>query len=495
LVLMDLLLDLARGASTIAYAGVQLLLAAYSSHRWVVLWRAARARRRRPAAAAPRRERVPFVTVQLPVYNERAVVERLVDAVSALDWPRDRLEIQVLDDSTDDTRARAARAVARARSRGVDVIHRVRAGRVGFKAGALAAGLAEARGDFVAVFDADFVPPADFLRRGILPFDDPEVGMVQACWTHLNRDRSLLTAAQATLLDAHFRLEHRTRADAGLFFNFNGTAGIWRRACIADAGGWSSDTLTEDLDLSYRAQRRGWRFVFLEDLEAPAELPAHFEALQAQQHRWAKGSIQTARKVLPGLLASRRLPARVKVEAWFHLTNNAAYPLLLALGALLLPVLLARPAAVAPWAVWTMHGLVLGFGLVPVAAFLALGRRRAGGTRRRVARDVAAALLLGVGLSWTNTRAVVEGLRGPAGAWRRTPKTGDDGAAAAPRRVYRVPGAGGGGVEAGLAAYFAGVAGYALTAGPDAARAVPFVLWLALGFAFVAASARRVRAG
>jgi cellulose synthase/poly-beta-1,6-N-acetylglucosamine synthase-like glycosyltransferase len=235
------------------------------------------------------------VTVQLPVYNERAVVERIVDAASALDWPRDRLEIQVLDDSTDDTRTLAARAVARARARGVHVVHRVRDTRAGFKAGALAAGLAEAKGDLVAVFDADFVPPPDFLRGATPPFGDPEVGMVQACWTHLNRDRSPLTAAQAVLLDAHFRLEHRTRADAGLFFNFNGTAGVWRRSCIADAGGWSSDTLTEDLDLSYRAQRRGWRFVFLEDLEVPAELPAHFEALQAQQHRWAKGSIQTAR--------------------------------------------------------------------------------------------------------------------------------------------------------------------------------------------------------
>ena len=327
--------------ATFAYVACQGALLVYASHRWTMVLGPRRWPPVAPAADAPE-VALPHVTVQLPVYNERRVVERLIDAAAALDWPRERLEVQVLDDSSDETSALAAAAVARACAAGVDAVHLRRGSREGYKAGALAAGLAVARGEFIAIFDADFVPPPCTLRRLMPRFADAGVGMVQARWGHLNRGRSLLTAAQATLLDAHFLLEHAVRAGRGLFFNFNGTAGIWRRTCIEDAGGWSHATLTEDLDLSYRAQLAGWRFAYAPDVVVPAELPSDMAAFKSQQRRWARGSIQTARRVLPGLWR-RDLPLAVKLEAFFHLTANAAYPLLLALGLLLLPVLLARP--------------------------------------------------------------------------------------------------------------------------------------------------------
>jgi cellulose synthase/poly-beta-1,6-N-acetylglucosamine synthase-like glycosyltransferase len=457
---------------------VQALLALYASHRWIVLARFARlARAAPPAPPAPPADGWPAVTVQLPVYNERLVVERLIDHVAALDYPADRLEIQVLDDSSDDTGARAAAAVARHRSRGVDIVHLRRVDRSGYKAGALAAGLRRARGGLVAVFDADFTPRPDFLRRLVPHFADPRVGMVQARWTHLNAGRSWLTGAQAAMLDSHFLLEHRVRLAGGLFFNFNGTAGVWRRACIEDAGGWSHDTLTEDLDLSYRAQLRGWRFVFDATVAAPAELPADMEGFKAQQRRWAKGSIQTARKLLPRVLASP-LPARVKLEAAFHLTSNAAYPLLLALAVLLPPVLLA-PATLPRAAVWALQALLLGFGLLPVALFLAVARRAAGAGPGCAARDAAAALVLGVGLSVSNARAVLEGLGRRTGEFVRTPKSGD-GAAAAHGPRYRPAAGARGAVEFGFALYAVALGALAVDLG--AWRSVPFALLLLTGW-------------
>ncbi|MFQ5720351.1 MAG: cellulose synthase family protein, partial [Acidobacteriota bacterium] len=277
-------------------------LSLYGIHRWFLLWFA-----RRPMAGPDRSPRaggpVPWVTVQLPVFNERLVVEGLIDATCAIDWPRDRLEIQVLDDSTDDTADLVAERVRQARAQGFIIHHVRRARRHGYKAGALAAGLTTARGEFIAVFDADFVPPRNFLQATVFEFDDPQVGMVQARWGHLNRRRSWLTRIQAVFLDGHFLVDHVARTRSGCFFNFNGTAGIWRRRCIEDAGGWQADTLTEDLDLSYRAQLRGWRFVYRPDVLAPAELPARMSSFRSQQHRWAKGSIQTARKLLPLLMS------------------------------------------------------------------------------------------------------------------------------------------------------------------------------------------------
>jgi hypothetical protein len=484
-----------RDACVALYVAAQALLILYSSHRWLVLWRRWRGRRLGASVPPPLAEWPP-VTVQLPVYNERRVIERIIEAVAHLDYPRDRLEIQVLDDSNDETRAWAEHAVARHAARGVDIRLLRRDHRAGFKAGALAAGLAVARGEFLAVFDADFVPGRDFLRRTLPYFADPGVGMVQARWGHLNRDGSLLTAAQAVMLDSHFALEHDARMRSGLFFNFNGTAGVWRRACIESAGGWSPDTLTEDLDLSYRAQLAGWRFVFDATIEAPAELPADLEALKSQQRRWAKGSIQTARKLLPRLLRDA-LPLPVKLEALVHLTNNLAYPLLLLLGVLLLPVQ-AGAGSVPPALAWAMQlGLVV-LGIVPVSLFLVAGQR-ALGRGERVARDVVAAMLLATGLSLNNARAVIEGLGGPPGEWERTPKVGAG--QPPPGEPYAAAGGVTGRAELLLALYFGAAA--VLAASSRQWRALPLLALLLVAFGAVgvgslraslrAAAGRRVR--
>jgi cellulose synthase/poly-beta-1,6-N-acetylglucosamine synthase-like glycosyltransferase len=465
--------DLFQTLAVAAYAAAQAGLALYATHRYSML---VPARRERSAGVAGG-SATPHVTVQLPVFNERFVVERLVDAVAALDWPAGRLEIQVLDDSTDDTTAIARAAVARHRARGVDIRLLHREHREGFKAGALAAGLAVAHGELIAVFDADFVPAPDFLRRLVPHFADPRVGLAQARWGHLNRDESALTSAQAVMLDAHFLLEHATRMGRGLFFNFNGTAGVWRRTCVESAGGWSHDTLTEDLDLSYRAQLAGWRFVFDPGVVVPAELPGRMEALKSQQRRWARGAIQTARKLLPAVWRAP-LPLAVKVEAFFHLTSNVAYPLLLALGALLLPVMLGR-STLDPVLVWTLHGLVVVLGLVPVSLFLASGLRAAGRAWWRIPGDVLGALVLGVGLSVNNTRAVLQALGDEVGDWERTPKTGAarrGSAYAASRRPAGV-------TELALAAYFVALSAWTVVAGQ--LRALPFMVLLMAGFAWV----------
>src|SRR5262249_14633961 len=273
------------------------------------------------ALPLPPPERLPRVTVQLPLYNEMYVVERLLESVCAIDYPRDLLEIQVLDDSTDETQAIASAAVARYREKGFDVQYLHRDERTGYKAGALDAGLQSAKGEFVLIFDADFIAPPEVLRTTLGHFADPRVGMVQVRWGHINREYSLLTQVQSVLLDGHFVLEHGGRNRAGRFFNFNGTAGVWRPTGSEDAGGWQHGTLTEDRDLSYRAQMRGWRFVFVQDVVSPAEVPVEMNAFKSQQHRWAKGSIQTCRKLLPRILASP-LPLPIKVEAAFHLTAN-----------------------------------------------------------------------------------------------------------------------------------------------------------------------------
>ncbi|MCA9571708.1 MAG: glycosyltransferase, partial [Myxococcales bacterium] len=322
-------------------------LGVLAMHRWALAWASRRPPVPPPTADARWR---PVVTVQLPLFDERDVAARAVAAAGALDWPRDRLEIQVLDDSTDDTRERVDAAVARLVADGVDAVVLRRDVRTGFKAGALAEGLAVARGEVVAVFDADFVPAPDTLRR-LVPFLAPaDVGMVQARWGHLNADEDWLTATQATMLDGHFVLEHGGRWRLGAFFNFNGTAGVWRAQAIHDAGGWSHDTLTEDMDLSYRSQLAGWRFVYRDDVVVPAELPPTLRAFKAQQARWARGGTQTMRKLLGRLLAAP-LPLVVKREAASHLLANVGYPATLAL-ALVLPLLpwaRARASWSVPW--------------------------------------------------------------------------------------------------------------------------------------------------
>jgi cellulose synthase/poly-beta-1,6-N-acetylglucosamine synthase-like glycosyltransferase len=324
------------------YVAILVVLSLYGGHRYALLARYLKTRKNGPKPMRVFSEaELPGVVVQLPLFNERYVVEGLLDSVCALDYPRDRLQIQVLDDSTDETRAIAAEACAKWRARGLDVVFLHRDDRSGFKAGALENGLKSAKFDLVAIFDADFRPTPDFLRRSVHHFSDPNVAVVQGRWRHLNGDESVLTRVQSIMLDGHFLIEHPARNRTGRFFNFNGTGGIWRAAAIADSGGWHHETLTEDLDLSYRAQLRGWRFVYDPELDCPAELPVEMNAFKSQQHRWAKGSIQVMRKILWTVLRSDA-SFKVKVEAFFHLTGNLAYPLMFAMCVLTLPVLAGR---------------------------------------------------------------------------------------------------------------------------------------------------------
>ncbi|MBK7369042.1 MAG: glycosyltransferase [Candidatus Eisenbacteria bacterium] len=405
----------------------------------------------------------------------------MIEAAAALDWPADRLEIQVLDDSSDETVTIAAATVARLRARGVDVTHVRRGGREGFKAGALAHGLAFARGSLVAVFDADFVPPPEFLRALVPHFADPAVGMAQARWGHLNRGASALTEAQAAMLDAHFRLEHAARAHGGLFLNFNGTAGLWRRACIESAGGWSHDTLTEDLDLSYRAQLAGWRFVYDDALVVPAELPSDMRAFLSQQRRWAKGSIQTARKVLPALFAAP-LSARHKWEGALHLTANAAYPLLLALS-LALPVVLGAPPVLGPVPVWALQVALLLAGSCPW--------RRSSHARRPGSARAPRPSRAASPRPWCCARGCASTTRAPCskdsrarsatGSARR--RRGSAARAGAPPRDARFAGRS----ELALAALF--TVAFALAAAHGETRALPFLAVLVAGFAWVGAAA------
>src|SRR5260221_633342 len=284
----------------------------------------------------------PAVTIQLPLYNEFYVAERLIDAACAIDYPRDRLEIQVLDDSTDETVDIVARRVEHFAANGFNIRHLRRTNRQGYKEGALKEGLLTATGDFIAMFDADFLPQKDFLRLTLPYFYlDPKIGLVQTRWEHLNRDYSFLTRIQAMALDGHFVIEQNVRNKAGFFINFNGTGGIWRKVCILDSGNWEADTLTEDLDLSYRAQLRGWRFKFLNDVTSPAELPSEINALKSQQFRWTKGAIETARKILPQVWRAD-LPLEKKIHATFHLSNNIVFPFILIAVILNVPLIVIK---------------------------------------------------------------------------------------------------------------------------------------------------------
>lgn len=402
------------------------LLLPFAMHRsWLLLW----AVRARPQPRRSWRGPLPRVTVQLPVFNEAGVVERLIDAVAALDYPRDLLEIQVLDDSTDETVAVARERVRLWQSRGVAIEHLRRGSRVGFKAGALAWGHRRARGEFLVVLDADFVPAADLIEQLLSGFTDPGIGMVQARWDHLNERQTALTRAQALLLDGHFFFEQGGRHAAGRFFNFNGTAGMWRRACLEQAGGWSADTLTEDLDLSYRAQMAGWRFNFLPDYGVPAELPPDVGSLEVQQKRWAQGGVQTARKVLPALLRSS-FPTRIKAEAVVHLLGHLAHPLTLALGLLLYPSALARRALGLHDYLW-LDLLVFGLATGPFLLFYAMAGRRRGRSWGQVVPAVFLTLAAGIGLTAAVSRAVLRGLRTTGDVFVRTPKSG------AGPRLYR----------------------------------------------------------
>jgi cellulose synthase/poly-beta-1,6-N-acetylglucosamine synthase-like glycosyltransferase len=411
-------------------------LALLGLHRlWLVILFAT-TRRSDPDPPAP--AEWPVVTVQLPIFNELYVAKRLIDAVCRLDYPLDRLEIQVLDDSDDDTRQVIAESVADQRLRGLDIHHLHRTQRQGYKAGALAAGLQVARGQLVAIFDADFVPAADFLRRTVPQFTRPEIGMVQARWDHLNRFYSLLTRIQAIFLDGHFVLEHAARATSGRFFNFNGTAGIWRRQAIEQSGGWTQDTLTEDLDLSYRAQLAGWEFVFLPQVTVNAELPVDVRGFKRQQFRWAKGSIQTARKLLPTIL-SAPIDLKKKVEAFIHLTNNGAYLLMILLSILAFPAMIVRHNQDLHWMSWLDLAL-FATATLPILIFYVVSQVAVSPRRPQQALHLLALMALGIGLSVNNARAVLMGLIQDGGVFERTPKYRIEGRNGAwMRKRYQAP--------------------------------------------------------
>ena len=446
------------------------LLGIYGMHR---VWLLLQFRWRPLPAGAEASHSTPTVTVQLPVFNERTVAARLIRAVGALDYPRDRFEIQILDDSTDETSDIAEEEAGALRRDGIDAHVVRRPDRKGFKAGALDFGLQSAKGDLICIFDADFVPEPDFLRRLIGVFDDPEVGMVQARWGHRNRDESLLTRAESALLDGHFVIEHKVRSDGGMFFNFNGTAGIWRRSAITSAGGWQHDTLTEDLDLSYRAQLRGWKFVYFPFVVAPAEVPPDIAAFKSQQHRWAKGSVQVCRKLGWTILCSDE-PFKVKLEALAHLSGNVGYPCVLLLS-LLMPLSALHRTGVPLW----VNPLVFALCTLSVIAFYARSQKALGRPLASRAKDTLAAMLLGIGMSLSQTRAVFEGLLPGTGVFVRTPKQGDSSSS----KRYRAALKGLPGAELLIAAWF----GWGLYAAAERNLwgSIPFFLLFLASFAWV----------
>ena len=463
-----------------SYFFVLIILAVYGWHRYYLVYLYMRHRDRQPKAG-PTLDPLPVVTIQLPLYNELYVTDRLIDAVARMEYPRELLEIQVLDDSTDETRHVADMAVRRWAATGLDVKYLHRTDRSGYKAGALDAGLKVARGEFVAIFDADFIPTSDFLTRLMPHFADPKVAMVQARWGHINQDYSLLTKIQSILLDGHFVLEHGGRHRAGRVFNFNGTAGIWRRGGIGDAGGWQHDTLTEDLDLSYRAQLRGWRFVFVPDVVVPAEVPVEMNGFKSQQHRWAKGSIQTCRKVLPQILRAD-VPLGVKAEAFFHLTANFNYPLMCVLSVLMFPSMVIRYNM--GWYEMLLIDVPLFFAATfSVCNFYMVCQREIHDDWRTRIKYLPFLMSIGIGLSINNTKAVIEAMFNKQSEFARTPKyriegDGDEWVGKRYRQSVAVQPL----IELALGLYFTATVFYALANGIYGT--LPFLILFQLGFLY-----------
>ena len=417
-------------AMLVPYFGILCILSVYGLHRYEVIHSYFKLRRNAVDKPPSRFTELPPVTIQLPLFNERYVVERLIDETCKMNYPKHLLQIQVLDDSTDDTHPFAEALVQKYHALGFPVEYKHRTNRHGYKAGALQEGLETATGEFVAVFDADFIPPPEFLMRTIHHFADSKIGVVQTRWSYLNRNYNFLTEVEAMLLDGHFVLEHGARSRAGLFFNFNGTAGILRKSMIADAGGWQHDTLTEDSDLSYRAQMKGWKFVYLPGLDCPSELPVEMHGFQVQQSRWAKGLTQCAKKLLPGILRAK-LPFRVKLEAFLHLTPNISYPLMVVISALMLPVMICR--FYMGWAqmIFLDIPLILA-SFVSISAFYILAQRELYPKNwKRSVLMMPMLMAVGVALTIINTRAVLEALFGVQTSFVRTPKFAIEGSAPA----------------------------------------------------------------
>jgi cellulose synthase/poly-beta-1,6-N-acetylglucosamine synthase-like glycosyltransferase len=411
-------------AMMIPYFLVLFVLALYGLHRYWLVYDYYVYSTNVPGTP-PEVKKWPRVTIQLPIFNERYVIERLVEAVSRFDYPRELLDVQILDDSTDETREIARACAQRHAAQGMPIVYIHRSNREGFKAGALENGLKTAEGEFVAIFDADFIPDPDFLRRTIPYFLDSavgeNVGMVQTRWTYLNRDYSLLTQVETILLDGHFVVEHGARSRRGTFFNFNGTAGVWRRKAIEDAGGWEHDTLTEDTDLSYRAQLKGWKFLYLPQVECASELPVDMNGFKTQQARWAKGLMQTAKKILPRVWKSHA-PWHVKAEAFFHLTANVSYPLMVVFSAMLLPAMIVR--FYQGWFQMLVIDLPLFLASTcSVSSFYLVAQKELRPKNWwRTFLYMPFVMAVGIGIAVRNAKAVVEAIFGKKSEFVRTPK-------------------------------------------------------------------------
>ena len=463
------------------YFFVLVILAVYGWHRYYLVYLYMKHKDQVPVPDG-QFETLPPVTIQLPLYNEMYVVDRLVEAVCRIEYPRELLEVQVLDDSTDETQEIAELAVRRFAAQGIDIKYIHRTDRTGYKAGALEAGLRVARGRFIAIFDADFIPHSDFLTKTIQYFTNPKIAMVQTRWGHVNEDYSLLTKIQAVLLDAHFVLEHGSRNRGGCFFNFNGTAGIWRREAIGDAGGWQHDTLTEDLDLSYRAQLRGWQFIFLPDHVAPAELPVEMNAFKSQQFRWAKGSIQTFMKLMPQILRSDQ-PRKIKTEAFFHLSANFNYPLMCVLSVLMAPSMVIRYNM--GWYEMLLIDIPLFLAATASVAnfYMVCQRELYPLTWMDRLRYLPFLMSIGIGLAVNNTKAVFEALLSKPSEFQRTPKYhiengGDEWIGKKYRQAVVIQPM----IEMTLGLYFTATLFYALANGIYGT--VPFLMLFQIGFLY-----------
>ncbi len=466
----------------IPYFTILIILSIYGIHRYHLTYLYLKNRHKVPKPQA-HFENLPRVTVQLPIYNERYVVERLLEAVTRIDYPRESLEIQVLDDSTDETRVVASRLVSEYAHAGYPISYHHRASRDGFKAGALEAGLKEASGEYIAIFDADFVPPPGIIRDMVHYFTDPQVGVVQGRWTWINRPYSNLTEVEAILLDGHFVIEHGGRHFSGRFFNFNGTAGMWRRAAIEDAGGWQHDTLTEDTDLSYRAQLKGWKFIYDPKIECPSELPVEMNAFKSQQARWAKGLMQVARKMLPIIWRSDQ-PRYIKLEATFHLTANIAYPLMVLFSLILLPAMIVR--FYQGW--FQMLYLDLPLFLAStcsVSSFYMVAQRHLypRGWRSSI-KYIPFLMATGIGLAVSNAKAVIEALVGKQSEFVRTPKFRVEGREDNWEcKKYLKRGGWISAVELCLAAYFAYTSGYSVYS--ENYLTTPFLMLFFMGYSYM----------
>ena len=470
----------------IPYFVVMAILAAYGIHRYMLVFMYYKNRKKHAGEPSKKFAELPRVTVQLPIFNEQFVVDRLVEAICKLEYPKDKLDIQVLDDSTDETQEVARACVERHAAQGMPITYIHRTNREGYKAGALENGLKTAKGEFVAIFDADFIPEPDFLRRTIPYFLNPDggesIGMVQTRWTYLNSDYSLLTNVETILLDGHFVVEHGARSRRGTFFNFNGTAGVWRRKVIHDAGGWQHDTLTEDTDLSYRAQLKGWKFLYLPQIECASELPVDMNGFKSQQARWAKGLMQTAKKILPKVFKAD-VPWHIKAEAFFHLTANISYPLMIVLSTMLLPVMIVRFQQ--GWFQMLLIDLPLFLASTcSISSFYLVAQKELRPkTWWRTFLYMPFVMATGIGISVRNAQAVIEAIVGKKTEFARTPKFRIEGKTGTfAKKSYKnkagwIPYA-----EVLLGIYFSFTVAYAIT--NDNYGTVPFLLLFVWGYLY-----------